>query len=58
MVTGHLDMLKIFFLYLLTSMIGEGTNAQRIIIISNGGGDGLVFNWIFIKYVSDSLSPD
>jgi len=33
-------------------MIGEGTNMQTTVIISNGGGVGLVFNWIFIKYVS------
>ena len=53
-------------------MIGEGTNMQRTVIIisngvllwlgtviiSNGGGVGLVFNWIFIKYVSGLLSPD
>jgi len=41
-------------------MIGEETNMQRIFIISNWVGVDLVFNWIFIKYVSDSLSvsPD
>jgi len=39
-------------------MIGEETNMQRAVIISSGGGVGLVFNWIFIKYVSDSLSLD
>jgi len=39
-------------------MIGEVTNMQRAVIIYNGGEVGLVFNWVFIKYVSDSLSPD